>query len=192
MQTEKVLLMDAALFASSVEMAGAERVAVRWKGKALTSVDMSISRPAMDSVGFGAGTEMFLFSFRAFPKEILGIPKNSLIEERYPLASHAVLVDPSAARISMEHPEPYSAEGEDGEDSGCEGYFPPDEDFAFQELEGFLCGVPWQRFEFLMDGDQDDPDWASRRCWRMVPEADEERLVMREDYESEVASCRAL
>ena len=165
MQTENIRLMDAALFASSVEMARAERVSVRWKGKALMSVDLSITRMAMDSVGYRVGTETFLFSFRAFPKEILGIPKNSLIEERYPLASHAVIFDPSAAGIVIDHPGQCEADSDDGE-----GYFPPDDDFAFQELEGFIGGVPWQKFEFLMDGDPEDPGWAGRRCWRIVPE----------------------
>ena len=169
MQTEKVLLMDAALFTSSVEMAGAELVSARWEGRTLMSVDLSISRQATDSVGYVVGTETFLFSFRAFPKEILGIPKNSLVEERYPLSSHAVLFDPSSAGISMDHPEP---EGD--------GYFPPDEDFAFQELEGFIGGVSWQRFEFLVDGDPDDPEWAGRRCWLMVTESQEKDNTMEE------------
>ena len=172
MQTENIRLMDAALFASSVETAGAERVALRWKGKSLRSVDLGMSRLAMDSAGHEAGTETFTFSFRAFPKEVLGIPKNSLIEERYPTATHAVLVEPPAVGISMDHPEPYVAGGEEGEDCEGEGYFPPDEDFAFQELEGFLGGVPWRRFEFLMGGDPDDREWAGRRCWRMVPETE--------------------
>ena len=188
MQIEKVQLMDAALFASSVEMAGAERVSARWKGQALVSVEMSISRQALDSVGYPVGSETFMFSFRAFPKEVLGIPKNPLIKERYPLAFHAVLVDPSAAGISIDHPEPYQAEGFEDE-----GYFPPDDDCAFQELESFFDQVAWQRFEFLMDGDPDNMDWAGRRCWRMVPEVNGvESFVTGDDSACEVASCQAL
>lgn len=132
-------------------------------------LEVYFTRPGYSSVGYHEGTESCTVTIPLLERDKIAGGTGGIFDDM----DHW-LIDLDAANVtSMEHPAAYRANADADNDMCGEGYFPPDEDFWWEEFqrefEHYVRNTALPNYEFsTLDGEGN-----KGRFWRITGDDDE-------------------